>query len=397
MPPFPGIPDTALKGFERYCFGSHDKYPTLSPDDMNDTNPPHVRIDVQDDYWPSESEPPVANAGGPYAVNEGEDVQLDASASSDPDGDMLAYEWDLDYDGMAFNINATGVSPTVSAAGLDGPQLRKIAVRVWDGLFSVIAETEIMVLNVAPVVGAITAPIDPVPINTPINTSAWFSDAGTPDTHTAQWDWGDGNLTPGTVTQGNGSGSVNGGYSYTEPGIYTVKLEVADDDGDIGSSEFKYVVVYDPNGSFVTGGGTINSPVGAYVADPTLTGFANFGFVSKYKKGAYVPTGNTEFQFHAGNMNFKSSSYQWLVVAGARAQFKGYGTINGEGNYGFMLTAIDGQVNGGGGVDKFRIKIWDVNDNDNVVYDNQLGDSDDADLTSAITGGSIVIHSGGKK
>jgi hypothetical protein len=41
-----------------------------------------------------------------------------------------------------------------------------------------------------------------------------------------------------------------------------------------------------------------------------------------------------------------------LVIAGARAQYKGLGTVNGSGNYGFLLTAIDGQVNGGGGVDK---------------------------------------------
>ena len=43
-----------------------------------------------------------------------------------------------------------------------------------------------------------------------------------------------------------------------------------------------------------------------------------------------------------------------------------------------MLTAIDGQVNGGGGVDKFRIKIWDKDDGERVVYDNQMGAADDA-------------------
>ena len=90
---------------------------------------------------------------------------------------------------------------------------------------------------------------------------------------------------------------------------------------------------------FVTGGGWINSPAGAYVADPALAGKATFGFVSKYKKGMTVPEGNTEFQFHAAGLNFKSTSYQWLVVAGANAKFKGVGTINGAGNYGFMLTA----------------------------------------------------------
>ena len=128
------------------------------------------------------------------------------------------------------------------------------------------------------------------------------------------------------------------------------------------------------------------------MADPSLTGKANFGFVSKYQKGATVPTGNTQFQFNAGNLNFQSQNYEWLVVSGARAQFKGAGTINGSGNYGFLLSAIDGQVSGGGGTDKFRIKIWDKNNSDAVVYDNQIDAADDAAPTTAIGGGSIVIH-----
>ena len=92
-----------------------------------------------------------------------------------------------------------------------------------------------------------------------------------------------------------------------------------------------------------------------------------------------MPTGETEFQFKVANLNFHSSSYEWLVIAGARAQYKGTGTINGSGNYGFLLTAIDGQVNGGGGVDKFRMKIWDQSNGDVIVYDNQIGASDNAD------------------
>jgi hypothetical protein len=39
-------------------------------------------------------------------------------------------------------------------------------------------------------------------------------------------------------------------------------------------------------------------------------GKGTFGFVSKYKKGATVPTGQTEFMFQAGDLNFHSSSYQ---------------------------------------------------------------------------------------
>ena len=79
------------------------------------------------------------------------------------------------------------------------------------------------------------------------------------------------------------------------------------------------------------------------------------------------------------------------VVAGARAQYKGTGRINGAGAYGFLLTCIDGALPGGGGTDKFRIKIWDKGTGV-VVYDNQIGTSDDAAPTTVLGGGSIVIH-----
>ena len=135
------------------------------------------------------------------------------------------------------------------------------------------------------------------------------------------------------------------------------------------------------------------SPAGAYAANPSLTGKATFGFVSKYQRGASQPTGNTEFQFHAGDFRFSSTSYEWLVVAGAKAQYKGAGTVNGVSGYSFILTATDGQVNGGGGTDKFRVKIWNAG---GVVYDNVVGGSDRIDDANpqAISGGSIIIHPG---
>jgi hypothetical protein len=191
-----------------------------------------------------------------------------------------------------------------------------------------------------------------------------------------------------------GNGSCTGTHTYDLPNIYVVTVTITDKDSGAATSEYRYIVVYDPTAGFVTGGGWINSPAGAYVANATLTGKANFGFVSKYKKGATVPDGNTEFQFHAGSLNFKSAIYEWLVVATFKAQFKGMGTINGAGNYGFMLSAIDGQINGGGGMDKFRIKIWDKNNGDAVVYDNQIGAADNADPVTGLGGGSIVIHTG---
>ncbi|NWJ46952.1 MAG: hypothetical protein HXX08_13910 [Chloroflexi bacterium] len=150
---------------------------------------------------------------------------------------------------------------------------------------------------------------------------------------------------------------------------------------------------YEYTGGFVTGGGWINSPVGACnlsAACQNATGKANFGFNAKYKKDATIPEGNTEFQFSPGNLNFKATSYQWLVLAGAKAQFKGSGTINGNGNYDFIVTVIDGKLSSSG-VDKFRIKIWDKVTG-LVIYDNQMGAADDVEPSTTVGGGSIVIH-----
>jgi hypothetical protein len=149
------------------------------------------------------------------------------------------------------------------------------------------------------------------------------------------------------------------------------------------------VVVYDPSSGFVTGGGWIDSPLGAYAPDPSLTGKANFGFVAKYKKGANSPTGNTEFYFEAGDLRFHSNRYDWLVVnqGGSNAQFKGSGTVNGQAApngspYRFMLWASDGDL------DTFRIKIWHESGGEMILYDNGAG--------QALGGGSIVVHASTK-
>lgn len=65
---------------------------------------------------PPANDPPIADIGGPYVINEGSSLSLDASGSSDPDSDGLTYAWDLDNDG-AFD-DATGVSPIVAWASL---------------------------------------------------------------------------------------------------------------------------------------------------------------------------------------------------------------------------------------------------------------------------------------
>ena len=238
-----------------------------------------------------------------------------------------------------------------------------------------------------------SAPDDPVQIGVEISVEAAFTDGVTSGPHSAVWEWGDTSSSAGIVAEADGVGTVSGAYTYTASGVYTLTVTVTNDFGVVVSDVFEFIVVYDPEGGFVTGAGWIDSPAGAYTRDLTLEGRANFGFVSKYKRGASVPTGQTTFQFSVAGLHFRSTEYEWLVVAGARAQYKGSGTINGQGDYGFLLTALDGDINGGAGPDSFRIKIWD-RATDQIVYDNQPEADDPGSAATELDGGSIVIHRG---
>lgn len=332
--------------------------------------------------------PPTADAGGPYTVAEGSLVTLSAAGSTDPDGDPLTYAW-TDGD-PAVGVLTSAVTQEVDYAGRDDGTAT-VGVTVTDPLgASDDATAQITVTNVAPTITSLTVPVAPAAIGSVTDLQATFTDPGVADTHTAVVDWGDGTTPTAATVSG---GTVTATHTYAGAGVYAVTLTVVDDDGGQAvATATEFVVVYDPSAGFVTGGGWYDSPAGAYAADPTRTGKANFGFVAKYKKGATVPDGNTQFQFKAGDVNFHSTAYEWLVIAGSRATYKGTGTINGAGDYGFRLTATDGQVSGGGGVDRIRLKVWD-RATGAIVYDNQTGAPDDADATTALGGGSITVHS----
>jgi len=168
-------------------------------------------------------------------------------------------------------------------------------------------------------------------------------------------------------------------FTASQAGITDLTLTVSD--GQTSDSDVAMLVVYDPSAGFVTGGGWFWSPAGALAANSALEGKASFGFVSKYKKGAEIPTGQTEFNFAVAGLDFHSSSYDWLVVTGSGyARFKGMGTINGVGGYRFMLWAGDGEP------DTFRMKIWEEDEagDETLVYDNGFD--------QAIDGGAIVVH-----
>ena len=201
--------------------------------------------------------------------------------------------------------------------------------------------------NAAPAVTAIVLAAAPVPVITSVTMSAAFTDANPGDTHTANGTRDDAATSAGSVTESGATAFASASH-YTAPGSPRRR-----------------------------------APACGAGAPRMAARRARHRSVSSraYQKGATTPTGNTEFQFRAGGLTFRSTSYQWLVVPGARAQYKGQGEIAGAtGSCGFLITAIDGAL-AGCGPDRFRIKLWDIAAGD-VVDDNQMGQLEDADAAT---------------
>ncbi len=150
--------------------------------------------------------------------------------------------------------------------------------------------------------------------------------------------------------------------------------------------------VSQPTGT-VSGKGSIDSPAGALNADPAAAGLAKFSVGAKFAKG--IPSGQVAFDFKAGGLAFRSTAIESLRVMEAGARIQGRGTVNGSGDYRFILRVFDGQAGAGGGADAFHIRIWDpaTYDGNNPTYDNEPTlDPWSQDATWPLSGGSIALR-----
>ncbi|MER3486487.1 MAG: hypothetical protein C4345_11470 [Chloroflexota bacterium] len=293
--------------------------------------------------------PLTATLSNTGPVDEGSPVTVSFSNQSDPSsGDTTAgfrYAFSCTNGDLSGATDATSsASGSTSCTFADnGTYTVKGHIVDKDGGFTEYT-TQVTVNNVPPTITSLsvavvsrttTSPLNgPVPAGTTIQVTVSFTDPGSVDTHTGTiyWDWttyADSSTSTGgvstvcsstsTSTSCSLASSADGStksfiasYKYMSASVYTIRVTVQDKDGGMDDEKYEYVVVYDPSAGFVTGGGWIDSPLRACKLSEACqgaTGSANFGFVSKYQKGAKVPTGETEFQFKAGNLNFHSTAY----------------------------------------------------------------------------------------
>ncbi|MGV6818578.1 MAG: DUF4347 domain-containing protein [Thiotrichales bacterium] len=162
------------------------------------------------------------------AINEGDALTLDASASSDPDGDTLSYNWDLNNDGTYGD--ATGVNPTIDWAtlktfGIDDDASYTIGLQVDDGNGGVAtATTTLMVNNVAPTLSVTGA------------TQAWAG--GNYTLNLSATDPGNDTITSWTINWGDGSIETIAGTASSAAHLYNntgftnnILVSATDEDG----------------------------------------------------------------------------------------------------------------------------------------------------------------------
>ena len=129
----------------------------------------------------------------------------------------------------------------------------------------------VTVQNPIPIIAISDPPSGAVyPVGAPVTFTGSFTD-NPGDTHSAQW-LVDSFSFAGTVNEANGQ--VTATATFSSPGVYLITLNLTDACGQMASANTvgglpAMVVIYDPNGSYVTGGGWINSPAGAYTANPS--------------------------------------------------------------------------------------------------------------------------------
>lgn len=175
------------------------------------------------------NQPPTASfVFSPSTIYRGTVVTFDASASSDPDGDSLAYSWDFGND-----TTGSGTSPSTTYADLGDFD---VTLTVDDGEGGVDTYTRTVTVRNRPPAACFTPMVDTLVIDQAITFDAACSTDPDSDPLTFKWSFGDGASATGSIAA----------HSYDSRGTFTVELEVDDGNGDTDTVTGTVVVANRP-------------------------------------------------------------------------------------------------------------------------------------------------------
>jgi YD repeat-containing protein len=245
-----------------------------------------------------QNSPPTASFTTPAGPTQtGDTANFDASASSDPDGTIAKYEWDLDGNG-SYETD-TGATATASQAYAT-PGNRTIGLRVTDGNGATATTTQpVTIQNRAPA-ASFTATPNPAVTGEAVAFNA--SASSDPDGTVAKYEWDlDGN---GSYETNTGA-TATAGKTYAAQGNVSVGLRVTDDNGATATTTQPVTIQnHAPAASFTT---TPNpASTGATVSFNGSASSDPDGTIAKYE---WDLDGNGSYETSTGATATTSRSY----------------------------------------------------------------------------------------
>lgn len=191
------------------------------------------------------SEPPVAEAGADEVLSVGSEAVLDASGSSDPDGDTLAYGWAFVSKPAASETTLESPDSVITTFVLDVPGTYEVGLTVTDGEQEA-TDTVVVRANRAPVADA------GVDTETQVGELVALDGRGSsdPDGDELGYQWRIVSAPGETSLQIESAEQAEAQFTPGEPGLYVVELTVSD--GTVEDSDRRTARV-------LTGGGTGSS------------------------------------------------------------------------------------------------------------------------------------------
>ncbi len=195
---------------------------------------------------------PVANAGGPYTVNQAVALPLVGSASSDVDGVIVTYAWDCTDDGT---VNATGTTPTGNSCTYPNVGTFTVRLTVTDNAGGTAsATTSVSVTNTPPVANA----GGPYTVNQGVALILNGAGSSDSDGTLALYEWDCTNNGTFDVSSANPTDST---CTYANVGGYTLRLRTSDDDGGTNTALASVTVTNTPPTADAGGLYTVNQGV----------------------------------------------------------------------------------------------------------------------------------------
>jgi PKD repeat protein len=264
-----------------------------------------------------QNSPPAASfTASPETTPTGEEIAFDASASSDVDGPIAKYEWDLDGNG-SYETD-TGATATTSHSYAT-PGARTVGLRVSDGNGATATSTRsVTIQNRAP---SATLNATPNPALTGESVAFDGSASSDPDGTIAKYEWDlDGNGSYETDTGATASTT----RSYAAQGNVAVGLRVTDSNGATATTG-QTVTIQNrpPNASFTA---TPNpAPTGSTVTFNGSGSSDSDGTIAKYE---WDLDGNGSYETSTGATATTTRSYPTAasVVVGLKVTDNGGAT-----------------------------------------------------------------------